>query len=297
MSSVRDRRLLQKEEPLLGIACMLVAAATFVAMDSIAKQLGQTYSPVQLVWARYGMHLVVMVVCLLVFRRINRKVLISHAPIGQFFRGVLLLGATIFSYLAVRELPLAQVYVINFSSPIIVTLLAIPLLGEPVNGIRIIAALAGFFGVFVAMQPDLVTINSSMAFPIGMAFCFAMYQLATRHFSHEDSPTTSLLYTAAAGGLLSSLAVPFFWTPIQTSDMLSFVAIGTLGAVGHLALILAMRFASASLVSPFLYSQLLWATLSGFLFFNELPTINILVGALMVISSGLVLLFWGGKAG
>ncbi|ERL49204.1 hypothetical protein BJB45_21440 [Halomonas huangheensis] len=272
---------------------MLVAAATFVAMDSMAKQLGQSYSPVQLVWARYGVHLIVMVVGLLALRRFDRSILISQAPLGQFFRGVLLLGATIFSYLAVRELPLAQVYVINFSSPVIVTLLAIPLLGEPVNGIRIAAVLAGFSGVFVAMQPDLVAMNPAMAFPVGMAFCFAMYQLATRYFSHQDSPITSLLYTAVAGGLLCSLVVPFSWTPIQVSDMLPFVAIGTLGAVGHLALILAMRFASASLVSPFLYSQLLWATLSGFLFFNELPTLNTLAGAFMVIGSGMILLFWG----
>lgn len=272
---------------------MLVAAATFVAMDSMAKHLGQSYSPVQLVWARYGIHLVVLLLVLLALRRLDSSVLISHAPMGQLVRGVLLLGATIFSYLAVRELPLAQVYVVNFSSPVIVTLLAIPLLGEPVNTVRITAVLVGFAGVFVAMQSELVAMNPAMIFPVGMAFCFAMYQLATRHFSHQDSPTTSLLYTAAAGGLLSSLAVPFFWTPIEAADLLPFFAIGALGAVGHFALILAMRFASASLVSPFLYSQLLWASLSGYLFFSELPTLNTLAGALMVIGSGLLLLFWG----
>ncbi|BBI53802.1 hypothetical protein HORIV_62230 [Vreelandella olivaria] len=116
------------QRPLHGIACMLAAAALFVGMDSLAKYLGDHYSPVQLAWSRYSVHLIVLVVLLAVMGRLNWAELESRAPWRQFGRGLLLLGATLFAYLSVRVLPLTQVYVVNFSSPLIVTLLAIPLL-------------------------------------------------------------------------------------------------------------------------------------------------------------------------
>lgn len=277
---------LPAQRPLRGIVCMLVAAALFVAMDSLAKYLGDDYSSVQLAWSRYSVHLIVLILLLIILGRLNRRELESRAPWGQFGRGLLLLGATIFAYLSVRALPLTQVYVVNFSSPLIVTLLAIPLLNERVGAKRILAVLCGFSGVLIAVQPDVGDFNVELLLPVGMAVCFALYQLATRYFAAQDSSLTSLLYTAAAGGVVSTLVVPFFWVPVQTQDIPLFILIGLLGALSHFALIEAMRSASASLVSPFLYSQLIWATLIGYWFFGDYPTRDTFIGAGIVALAG-----------
>lgn len=277
---------LPAQRPLRGIACMLAAAALFVGMDSLAKYLGDHYSPVQLAWSRYSVHLIVLVVLLAFMGRLTRAELESRAPWGQFGRGLLLLGATIFAYLSVRVLPLTQVYVVNFSSPLIVTLLAIPLLNERVGAKRLMAAVCGFAGVLIAVQPDVGGLDANLLLPVGMAICFALYQLATRYFAEQDSALTSLLYTAAAGGVVSTLAVPFFWVPINSEDIALFVLIGVLGALSHFALIEAMRSASVSLVSPFLYSQLIWATLIGYWFFGDYPTKATFIGAGLVALAG-----------
>ncbi|UYG00309.1 DMT family transporter [Halomonas sp. GD1P12] len=274
------------QRPLRGIACMLAAAALFVAMDSLAKYLGDRYSPVQLAWSRYSVHLIVLVLLLALMGRLNRTDLASQAPWGQLGRGLLLLGATIFAYLSVRVLPLTQVYVVNFSSPLIVTLLAIPLLNERVGFKRVLAVVGGFSGVLIAVQPDAGGLSSELLLPVAMAVCFALYQLATRYFAAQDSALISLLYTAAAGGVVCTLAVPFFWVPIQHQDIALFVMIGVLGALSHFALIEAMRSASASLVSPFLYSQLIWATFIGYWFFGDYPTKATFVGAGIVALAG-----------
>lgn len=272
---------------------MLFAAALFVAMDSIAKHLGQRYSAPQLVWARYGIHLLIMLVCLLSTGRFGRRLLVSQAPLGQFTRGLLLLGATTFSYLSVRELPLTQVYVVNFSSPVIVTLLAVPLLGERVGWVRISAVVCGFLGVVIAMNPGGELATPALIFPVCMAIFFALYQLATRCYGNQDSPVTSLFYTALAGGIVSTLVVPYFWLPVADGDVVFFLALGVIGAGSHFLLIMAMRLSPASLVSPFLYSQLIWATISGYVFFGDLPKEGTLMGAALVIGSGLYLVLYG----
>lgn len=275
------------DNPLAGIGCMLLAAVLFVAMDSIAKHLGQTYPAPQLVWARYGVHILIMAAYVAAMGRVGRKLLVSVAPGGQFVRGLLLLGATTFAYLAVRELPLVQVYIVNFTSPLLVTLLAIPILGETVGWRRAAAVCVGFSGVVIALGPGRIAADATLILPALMALCFALYQIATRRYGRDDPPLTSLLYTAAAGAVVSTLAVPFFWTPVAPGDIWLFVVLGVLGAAGHLSLIMAMRFAEASLVSPFLYSQLIWASLIGIVLFGDYPTAATLYGAMLVIGAGI----------
>ena len=193
--------------PLAGVVCMLFAAALFVAMDSVAKYLGQYYATSQLVWARYSVHLLVLFFYLIVSKNLDRRTLISNAPFGQLLRGFLLLGSTAFSYLAVREFPLTQVYVINFSSPIIVTVFAIIILKERVGLGRVLAILSGFLGVIVAIKPDRMFVEPALIYPILMAFFFAFYQITTRHFGNQDSALTSLLYTAVAGGVVGTFLI------------------------------------------------------------------------------------------
>ncbi|BBI53801.1 hypothetical protein HORIV_62220 [Vreelandella olivaria] len=123
----------------------------------------------------------------------------------------------------------------------------------------------------IAVQPDVGGLNANLLLPVGMAVCFALYQLATRYFAAQDSALTSLLYTAAAGGVVSTLAVPFFWVPVQREDIALFVLIGLLGALSHFALIEAMRSASASLVSPFYIHSLFGQRSSAIGFSATIP--------------------------
>jgi drug/metabolite transporter (DMT)-like permease len=282
---------LPADRPLLGIAFMLAAGALFTLLDTGVKWLTQDYSPVQVVWARYTGHMLVLGAYLLMLGWPRCRAIMASVESlpGQFVRGLLLLGASTFAFLAFRELPLLQVYVINFSAPLLVTVLAVPLLGERVNLGGGLAVVAGFLGVLIAVGPVDWRAQPAALLPFGMAFCFALYQLATRRFGRNDHPLASLFYAGLAGALASSLMVPFFWTPIAGADLPLFLVVGTLGALSQLGLIMAMRCAPASLVSPFLYLQIVWATLSGYLVFGDVPRLETYLGAVLIIGAGLYL--------
>lgn len=282
---------LPADRPLLGIAFMLAAGLLFTLLDTGVKWLTQSYSPVQIVWARYTGHMLVLGAYLLMLGWPRCRAIMASVESlpGQFLRGLLLLGASTFAFLAFRELPLLQVYVINFSTPLLVTLLAIPLLKERVTLARGLAVATGFIGVVIAIGPVDWRAQPAALLPFGMAFCFSLYQLATRRFGRNDHPLASLFYAGLAGALASSLVVPFFWSPIAMGDIPLFLVVGTLGAASQLGLIMAMRCAPASLVSPFLYLQIVWATLSGYLVFGDVPLIETYLGAVLIIGAGIYL--------
>lgn len=281
---------LPADRPMLGIAFMLGAGLLFVMLDTSVKMLGQDYSPIQVVWARYAGHMLVLVGYLLWLGLPRGRDLLRTSSLGgQILRGLLLCAASTFAYLAFRELPLLQVYVINFSSPLLVTLLAIPLLKERVSLGRGLAVLVGFVGVIIAVGPIDWRSQPAILLPFGMTLCFALYQLCTRRFGRADHPLTSLFYAGLAGALVSSAVVPAFWTPIALGDLPLFLAVGILGAVSQFGLILSMRFAPASLVSPFLYIQIVWASLSGYVFFADVPRLETYLGAILIIAAGIYL--------
>lgn len=278
------------DRPLLGIGFMLLAGLLFVMLDTGVKWLGQGYSPVQIVWVRYAGHILVLVsylVCLGLAR--GQTLLKTESLVGQLLRGLLLLGASTFSYLALRELPILQVYVINFSSPLLVTLLAIPLLKERVTLSQGLAVLVGFIGVTITIGPINWRGQPAALLPFGMAFCFALYQLTTRRYGRHDHPLTSLFYAGLAGAFISSLVVPFFWAPVDPGDIPLFLLVGILGAGSQLMMIMAMRCAPASLVSPFLYTQIIWASASGYVVFGDIPLLETYLGATLIIAAGIYL--------
>ncbi|QJQ94182.1 MULTISPECIES: DMT family transporter [Halomonadaceae] len=278
------------DRPLHGIAFMLAAGILFVMLDTGVKLLGQGYSPVQVVWARYAGHMVLLggYLATLGLPRC-RALMVTESLAGQVLRGLLLFAASTFAYLALRDLPLLQVYVVNFSAPLLVTLLAIPLLKERVSPARGMAVAIGFVGVIIAVGPIDWRAQPAALLPFGMALCFALYQLCTRRFGRADHPLTSLFYAGLAGALVSCAVVPWFWTPIALGDAPLFLAVGVLGAVSQLALIMAMRCAPASLVSPFLYLQIVWASAAGYLVFGDAPQLTTYLGAVLIIAAGIFL--------
>ncbi|GGB47017.1 hypothetical protein GCM10011505_30160 [Tistrella bauzanensis] len=274
---------------LKGIGLMIMAVGMFVAMDSIAKILADTQPIPQLVWARYGFHLLWMLPLIPVFGL--RRMVTTRVPVRQLARSALLITSTAFAYMAVHRLPLTQVYAVNFTAPLMVTIMSGPLLGEAIGRRRWFAVLLGLSGALIAVRPDPTNLDPGIVFAFTMALSFAVYQILTRQIAPYDGPLVGLFYSALFGFALSSLVVPFYWVPVDARTWVMMAMLGLFGALGHLALITALRLAPASLISPFTYTQLLWATAVGFIIFGHLPDQLTLIGAAIVVAAGLYLAF------
>lgn len=272
------------DRPLFGIAWMLATMFWFVTLDSTAKYLMQSYPVVQVVWARFFFHL--LFVAILMGRQLPLRIR-SQWPSQQYLRSFFMFATTVLFFIGIHILPLTTAATIMFLSPILVTMLSIPLLGEKVGVRRWIGIAIGFSGALVVMRPGTDSLQLSILVVLAAAFTHALYQVFTRKLRSRDGPITSLFYTAIVGAAVSSLAVPFYWEPVAAFDWLLFVFAGLAGCIGHLCLIRAFRTAPASVVAPFSYSSLLWATLFGFVLFGDLPDRWTLAGAALIIGSGL----------
>ena len=270
----------------LGILLMLATMMCFVSLDAIMKYSLQTYSLVQVTWARFFFATVFAV--LMCGKRLPRLA-ISHVPKLQLSRSILLMITTCLFNAGLMFLPLATATTIMFLSPILITILSIFFLGEHVGIRRWLGIAVGFVGAVIVVQPwhlGTAAFNSGVVFFLAAALTNANYQIITRKVRGDD-PMTSLLYTAAGGAVFASLLLPFHWQWPDKMGWMLLVGSGFAGALGHMCLIQAMRRAEASVVAPFAYSSLVWATLLGYLIWKELPGLNVLGGALLIVSAGL----------
>jgi len=274
---------------LIGIVLMIGAVACFACLDSCAKWLNRTMDPLQTASIRYvGSFLLVAAF----FNPWTKTLLLrTHSLWRQCVRAGCLVVATLCAFSALRFLPLTEFTSITFSSPLIVALIAGPLLGEWLGFKRVIAVLIGFAGVLVVTRPGSHGVHPAVLLAGVTACANAFYSVATRLVAGHDSPETTLFYTGLVGSLLMVPIVPFVWTtPTSAPVWLAMVGLAAFGALGHWLLILAHKRAPASIVAPFFYVQLLWATLLGWLVFGEVPDRWALVGGAIVMGSGLYLL-------
>jgi drug/metabolite transporter (DMT)-like permease len=263
---------------------MLATMFWFVTLDSTAKYLIQTYPVVQVIWARFFFHLLFVV--LLMGPQLSTRIK-SQNLLHQCLRSLFMFSTTVLFFVGISFLPLATASTIMFMSPVIVTLLSIPLLGEKVGPRRWVGIAIGFVGALVVMRPGTDSLQLSILVVLAAAFTNALYQVFTRKLGTRDSPMTSLFYTGVIGALVTTVVAPFYWQPVAAFDWLLFVFAGIAGGIGHLCLIRAFRYAPASVVAPFSYSSLLWATTFGFVLFGDLPGAWTLSGAALIIGSGL----------
>lgn len=268
-----------------AILLVCLAGLLFVAMNSLVKGLTDRFDPVMLIWARYFFH--VLLILALFPRRFLSLLRTSQVGV-QLGRSVLLLLATVLNFLALFWLPLGEVAAITFTSPILVAALAVPVLGERVGGARWCAILCGFAGALLIIQPGAETMNTGAVLAFGCAAAYALYQISTR-IVREAEPMVSLLYGGLVGMVATSLLAPFAWQGPSALEWLQLAAIGTLGATGHLLMIMALQRAEASRVSPFIYLQLVWAMLSTVVVFGVTPHLTTILGAAVVVGSGLLL--------
>lgn len=269
----------------LGALLMCLSMFGFAVMDSISKFLVQSYPVMQTLWVRYVIYagFAVLVARPKGVLRMAR----SRRPWLQFWRSILAMLENAVFFLAFAYLPLAETHAIAATSPLIVILLAAPLLGEKVGLHRWLAVLAGFAGVLLIVRPGLVSLEWPMALPLVGALMWGLYQIMLRLVARDDAPETTLLWSAFIGLGAATLVVPFQWEPVTPAAWGFLLLIGILGAVCHYGLIRALDYADASAMQPYSYTLLVWASVMGFLVFGDIPALWTILGGAIVVASGL----------
>jgi drug/metabolite transporter (DMT)-like permease len=273
---------------LIGIALMCGAVSTFSCLDTTAKYLGRHIDIMQIVWARYTF---AMLLAFLFVNPVSRPAMLrTGRPMLQVVRAAILLGSTMLNFFALKYLRLDQVLAISFATPFAVAALSGPVLGEWVGPRRWAAIGVGFVGVLVVTRPGFGIVHPAALLAFMAMLCYAAYFLTTRILARTDSNETTLFYSNLVGAVLMLPVVPFFWTPLMARQWVLLVLAGGLASFGHYMLIVAHRHAPASLLSSFVYSQLVGVVILGYIVFGDVPDAYTLAGAAIVISSGLYIL-------
>jgi drug/metabolite transporter (DMT)-like permease len=256
--------------------------------DATAKLLSTQIPIVEIAWIRYAVF--VAFAFSLAWRASSRdrtRLLAVKSWKMQVARGVFLVGSGILFIFGVRQMPMAQATTIGFVSPLLITMLSIPILKEVV-GIRRWAAVAvGLIGVLVVVRPSAGNFQPAAIFGLASALCWALALVITRKMSTTERPATTLLWSAITGLLLLSVLLPFghAWPTLAQFGLC--LMLGCLASTGQWMVVLAHRQAPASVLAPFSYVQLLWATLAGYLVFSTVPDRWTIIGAMIIIASGL----------
>lgn len=265
---------------------IMAAVLLFAVMDSISKYLTQFYPVLNVVWARYLLHTLLVVIAL--GPRLGLSLVRTRRPGIQVARGALLTAATLFFVAAIKHMPIAEATAIQFLAPLLVTAMAVVVLKEKVELARWVAIVCGFIGVLIIIRPGSGVFTWASLLPLATAACFASYQILTRRLAGVENSYTSLFYTGLVGAVLLSIPLPYAWSPPQSGAHLAlFALIGILGGLGHLILIKAYDLAPASSLAPFSYTQLIWVTAAGYLAFDNIPDFWSFAGMAILMASGI----------
>lgn len=266
---------------------MLSAVFCFALLDATSKHLSQTFNVPLLVWARYSVHLLLMLILFGPSRRL--RLIATARPIAQIARALLLVGVTGFAMAAFRVMPLAETTALLFITPLIVALLAGPMLGEHVGSRRWLAALAGFGGTLLIVRPSGDLPADGIVFAMLAALCYSFYHVQTRRLASTEQPLTMVFYTALVGTVTMSLALPWNWYGPMPSvgQAIMIASLALYGGLGHYLLTHAFRHATASRLAPFLYAQLIWATLLGGLWHGQWPDLISIAGMTVIVGCGI----------
>lgn len=278
-----------EHHPVRGILLMTAAVLCFALLDATAKHLSQTFPVPMLVWARYTLHCLLMLAFLAPSMR--WKLIATRHPVKQVARALLLVGVTGFAMAAFRRLPLAETTALLFITPLIVALLAGPFLGERLRPLHWSISIIGFGGALLIARPGGAFDLAGIVLVLAAAACYSVYQIQTRQLSPTESTLTMLFYTALIGTVSMTLGAPFYWGgPLPgLTDGLLIASLGLYGGTGHYLLIKAFRYAPATTLSPFLYVQLIWATLLGWLVYDHWPDATTLAGMAIIAASSIAL--------
>lgn len=274
--------------PLSAILLISASVLSFTILDAIVKSLGQRYPVPVLVWARYGIQALAMMLWLL--PQMGSALVRTQRLWLQLARGAILPLSSLCFFSALRYLPLAEATAINYTTPVLVMILAAVFLGERMTRSRIALVIAGIAGMFIIVRPGSEVFQGAALFGFAAAMFYAVYQILTRKLASED-PRVTLFYPAIVGTVLISAAMPWYVGGVEMPwpDLALVASTGLFGTIGHFVFILAFQRAPASALTPFTYMQLVWATLIGWFAFGNFPDAWTLAGMAVIAGSGLLI--------
>ena len=268
----------------LPILLMIGAVFCFASMDATAKYLMKEIGPAQTIWARYTVQAVIVTVLILPKINVYGR---TNYPKLQFLRSVALMMATTLFFFAFSRLGLAEASAIFNISPVLITLGAFLFLREQIGPRRLIGIIVSLLGALIIIRPGTGVFSIYALLSLGAAIFYSTYSLATRFVGTDESPWTSLFYSALFGAICYSIYIAFYWNPMSNNAILLTIIIGLFGTAGHICLIRALTLGEASLVAPFIYTNLLFTTTWGFVLFGNLPDFWTIVGALIIVAAGI----------
>ena len=268
----------------LPILLMIGAVFCFASMDATAKYLMKEIGPAQTIWARYTVQAVIVTVLILPKINVYGR---TNYPKLQFLRSVALMMATTLFFFAFSRLGLAEASAIFNISPVLITLGAFLFLREQIGPRRLIGIIVSLLGALIIIRPGTGVFSIYAILSLGAAIFYSTYSLATRFVGTDESPWTSLFYSAIFGAICYSIYIAFYWNPMSNNAILLTIIIGLFGTAGHICLIRALTLGEASLVAPFIYTNLLFTTTWGFVLFGNLPDFWTIVGALIIVAAGI----------
>jgi len=252
--------------------------------DAAAKLLTDRYSPPQILFLRALIALPAVMALALALG--GRRALRTRHPGLHLARGALNVVSAWFFYLGLRAMPLAETTAISYAAPMFVTALSVVLLKERVDGPRWLALAAGFTGVLIIVQPGSASFQPAALLPLSTALLYAIMMITARAIGQGESMLTTMFYIVAAQAAASAVLAPWFWLPVQSADLPAFAGVAVFSTLGLTLITQGFRIGPASVVAPYDYTGLLWATLLGWLVWGDTPGLAVCVGALFIAASG-----------
>ena len=268
-----------------AITLNLSAWVMLPIMDGFAKYLSSTLPVLQITWSRYFFTVVIVLPIMFFFFKKNLKW--TEKPKLQLIRGLLLFCANILFFYSISVISLAKALTLAFIAPLIVTILSPILLNEKVGFRRWAAVIIGFIGSLIVLRPGFVEINLASVAALGTGFLYGIYLIVTRKLHNSDHPLLTLLLTGVVGAIIGSMIVPTVWVQPTITEWYMMFAIGFFASIGHLLLILSLRYADASKLAPFGYFEIITNIIIGYYYFNHFPDNWTFLGLFVIITSGI----------
>ena len=268
-----------------GILWQIIGMLFFGSMDAVSKHLTSSLPVIEILWVRYLFF--ALFGFLLAVHYSGLRGLRSSIPFLQIARGLALVFEIVLFTYAFRYLPLADAHVMAASVPLIVLALAVPILKERVGHRRWFAVVLGFLGVLIILRPGFGNWQPILFLPLLGAFGFAVYLVLTRMAAKFDTIGTSAFYTGLVGLSVLTIFLPLEWKTPTIEEWGWLLLASVLGLCGHISVIKALSMAEASVLQPFFYVVLVWATFLGFIIFDDIPDFITIIGACIIVGSGL----------
>ncbi len=287
---------LTSHRPMLAVGLKLTALMLFTSMSALVKALSEDFPPGELVFFR-SLFAIPVIIAWLVWRGELAQGFVVKRPMGHFWRGVLGTSAMGLTFTGLSLLPLPEVTAIGYATPIFTLILAAVMLGERIRMIRIGAVALGLLGVLIMIWPRLGSTQMELAATIG-ALCVlaatvarAFVQIHIRQLVKVDHPAAIVFYFSMTATLLSALTAFWGWRMPTLNQALIMVTMGLIGGVAQILVTSSYRFGQASMLAPYDYATMLFAIAIGYVWFDELPTVAILIGATLVIAGNIVVVW------